>query len=849
MKISHNWLKEYVPHELSPQELADLLTMAGLEVEDVEPIGSPLDGVVVGHVLDVRQHPNADRLSVCRVDLGDGEPVQIVCGAPNVAAGQKVPVATVGTTLLLPGRDDPADKVRLTIKKAKLRGETSEGMICAEDELGLSEDHGGIMVLHEDAPTGQPFEAYLRARGVDVQDAVLDVSITPNRPDAVSHLGVARDVAALTNTLLAPPEVALPEPGGEAATQLTVEIEAPLACPRYAGLLVRGVTVRESPAWLKQRLTAVGLRPRNNIVDVTNYVMYECGQPLHAFDFDRVAGAKIVVRLTAREETFTTLDTRARTLPAGTLMICDAERPVAVAGVMGGENSEVTEATTNVLIESAYFDPSTIRRAAKALGLSTDASYRFERGVDRDGQLWAAARAAQLIAALGGGTLVPGAVDAHPVPPERREVLLRPSRVAALLGTEVPVETITDLLTAIGFEVEPEYPLDVITEQALEGRLPDESPLPPGAAEEMRLRCVVPTFRPDVSREVDVIEEVARLNGYDAIPEPTHSALPNVTPRELPNDTLRRHARALLSGLGYREIYTNSMLPAKVAGAFAEAFASPDGGAVETLNPISSEMAALRPSLLPGLLQVASFNQKHGQRTLRFMEFGHVFRRTERDGTIVRGYAEHESFIVGLSGPRTEAGWDNPERTADFFDLKGDVGALLEALRLPDVAMRPVYDSGPAADYHVEVSSGDVLLGRIARLSDALADDYDLRAPLYYAELNWQALVTLAAPRLARTFRPVSRFPVVERDVAVTVARAQPVGPMLDTIREAGGALLRHTGVFDLYEGERIEAGRKSIAFSLRFGADRTLQDEEVDAQVARVVAALGSAHGAVLRS
>ena len=372
MKISYNWLKDYVAHDLGPQALADRLTMAGLEEEEVITIGQPLEGVVVGHVLETRSHPNADRLTLCDVDLGDGEPVQIVCGAPNVAAGQKVPVATVGTTLLLPSRDDPARREAVTLRKAKLRGKVSQGMICAEDELGLSDDHSGIMVLRDDAPVGQPFEAYLAGQGIAAQDFALDVAITPNRPDATSHIGVARDVAALENLPLRRPEVALPEAGGAAAEQVAIGIEAPQGCPRYVGLLVRGVEIKESPAWLKQRLTAIGLRPRNNVVDVTNYVMYECGQPLHAFDFDQIAGAKIIVRAAEGGETFTTLDSKAHTLPAGTLLICDAERPVALAGIMGGENSEVTDATTNVLLESAYFDPSTIRRAARLLGLSTD---------------------------------------------------------------------------------------------------------------------------------------------------------------------------------------------------------------------------------------------------------------------------------------------------------------------------------------------------------------------------------------------------------------------------------------------------------------------------------------------
>jgi phenylalanyl-tRNA synthetase beta chain len=826
MDISNNWLKQYVDHDLDAEALAEALTMAGLEVEGIDVIGAALDGVVVGHVTAVREHPNADRLTLCDVDLGADETVQIACGAPNVAAGQKVPVATLGTTLMLPSRDNPDEKTPVTIEKAKLRGETSHGMICAEDELGLSDDHSGIMVLREDAEAGQPFADYLRSLGTDPQDAVLDIAITPNRPDATSHLGVARDVAALYDLPLHRPEVNLPDAGGEAAEHVTVDIQAPEACPRYVALLVRDVEITESPAWLKQRLTAIGLRPRNVIVDITNFVMHECGQPLHAFDFDQIAGHTIVVDTAEGGETFTTLDDKEHTLPEGTLLIGDAERPVALAGIMGGQNSEVTDATTDVLIESAYFDPSTIRRAAKLLGISSDSSYRFERGVDRVGQVWAAARAAQLMVDLAGGTLVPGMVDAHPLPLEPVVLTLRPERVDALLGVNVPTDRIGHILTKLGFEVD---------EEGHDGEA---------------FRVTVPTWRPDVEREVDLIEEVARIYGYNQIPEPAHTRLPNRTPRELPVAQLRRSTRALLSGLGYRETYTNSMLPLDTAEAFnvpALGGEATHGPVVETLNPISQEMKALRPSLLPGLLEVVQFNQNHGQEVLRFYEFGHVFRQSENGG-VVPGYAEHEAFIAVASGPVVETTWDQQGRPLDVFDLKGVVEQLLTALRIPDVTMTPSYDPAPVMAYHLQIASGSTPVGVIARLADAVMDEYDLREPVFFAELDWSTLVGLAAPYLERRYAPVSRFPVVDRDIAVVVPRRQPIGPMLDLIREAGCPLLRHVGVFDLYEGEHIDADKKSVAFSLRFGADRTLTDQEVDERVAAILNRLRQETGASLR-
>ncbi|HEX8385711.1 MAG TPA: phenylalanine--tRNA ligase subunit beta, partial [Rubricoccaceae bacterium] len=491
MTLSFSWLSDYVDHGRTADEVAHLLTMSGLEVEGVERTGPTFGGVVVGHVLDAHPHPGADRLRVCQVDLGTGTPVQIVCGAPNVAAGQTVPVATVGTVLHLPSRETPGETVEVTIKKSKIRGETSEGMICAEDELGLGADHAGILVLDETAP-GTPFSAYLDARGQRGGDAVLDVNVTPNRPDATSHVGVARDVAALVGAPLRLPAVTLPVAGAPFPVPITVEDAD--GCPRYVALVVENVAVGPSPAWMRERLEAIGVRSVNNVVDVTNYVLHETGQPLHAFDLDRLTGPGIVVRRSRAGETLETLDHVERDLPEGTLVIADAAAPVAVAGVMGGAGSEVTEATTRVLIESAAFDAPSVRRASKRLGLSTDASYRFERGVDETGQLGAAARAAALLADVAGGTLAPGVADVVSRPYTPRTTAFRLSRVARVLGVAVPEGEALGLLRAIGFEATPSGDGDTFT-------------------------VTVPSWRPDVAREVDVIEEVARLVGLDRLPD------------------------------------------------------------------------------------------------------------------------------------------------------------------------------------------------------------------------------------------------------------------------------------------------------------------------------------------
>ena len=849
MNVSLNWLSEYVPHGLSADALDRLLTMAGLEVESVEHTGPRLDGVVVGRVLGVRPHPDADRLRVCDVDLGDAAgPLQIVCGAPNVAEGQAVPVATVGTELMLPARDG-SGLAPVTIKKGKIRGEVSNGMICAEDELGLGTDHDGILVLDPDAPVGMAFAAYLAERGDLPGDAILDLAITPNRPDATSHLGVARDVAALTNQSLTVPNVDVPGIGGEAATQAVVTIDDPEGCPRYAAMIVRGVTVGPSPDWLRDRLEAVGVRSVNNVVDVTNYVLHEVGQPLHAFDLAHLAGPAIVVRASRAGETITTLDAQKRDLPEGTLLICDAERPVAVAGVMGGQNSEVTEATTDVLIESASFDPSRVRRASKALGLQTDASYRFERGVDPTGQAWAAARAAALIAEVAGGTVVSGLIDEVPLPYTPRTVTVRPSRVASVLGVEVPADEIARLLTAIGFEpdAQPATLLDAFAEAAMreEGVVAAVQD-----AVEAGLTFTVPPFRPDVTREIDAIEEVARLWGYDRLPLPATTPIPLVPAADTPSARRLDATRARLAALGVREVYTNSLLSRGVAETFADAaWTGRPGTPVETLNPTSQEMAALRPSLLPGLLTVAAYNQARGARALRLMEAGHVFLHADDPSALVDGYHEHTALGIAMSGEAATSTWDHPARETDIYDLKGVVAAVLDGLGVTDLEETPRPTPDALTAYAIDLSAQGVRLGVVARVADAVADAHNLQAPLFAAELDWDAVARLAGQTGPVAYAPFARVPAVERDVAVVVPQDQPAGPLLATIRQAGRPLLQDVRLFDRYRGEHVAEGHQSLAFALRFAGDRTLTDKEVDGRMRRITSALEREHGAVLRS
>ena len=816
MDCSIQWLRRYAAPQADADTIADLLTMAGLEVDGIARYGQPLDDLVIGHIEAVRSHPNADRLVLCDVALDPDTTVQVVCGAPNVAAGQRVPVAPAGTTLQLPTEKGGEERQPITLEARAIRGEMSNGMICSAHELGLTSDASGIMVLDDEAPVGMPFVEYLQAHNIARTDTVLDIDLTPNRPDAASHMGIARDLSALTGAPLHRPNADLPDEGGPVAERFSVSIADADACPRYVALCVEGVEVGPSPVWLQQRLERIGLRPRNVIVDITNFVLHECGQPLHAFDADTLHGNEIHVDTAAEDTPFTTLDDQERTCPAGTLFIRDAERPVAIAGVMGGADTEVTEDTTTVLIESAYFDPSHIRRTAKALALQTDSSYRFERGVDRDGQVWAAARAADLMVKLAGGTRVDGMIDAHPHPPEPRTATLRPARANALLGTDLALGDMQAHLESIG--VATEVTGDV-------------------------LRCTLPTWRPDLAIEEDLIEEVARLHGYDRIPRPERIQIP-ARIADLPGSerTHRNEARQLLRGAGFREIYTNSMLPLEVA----EQFNPHDTPVVETRNPISREMAALRPRLLPGGLRVLQHNHNHGQDTIRLFEFGRVMRRATADeATQVPGTAEHEALLIAATGPDAPRHWDRAARRTDVYDLKGTVADLLSALGAT-AQFTPSTHTPRYVAYALDVTADDVALGTLACIHPETAAHYDLSEAVLVAELDWEAVSRVVDTQPG--YQPVPRVPVVERDLAVLVDADAPVGPLLETATSAGAPLVQQADLFDLYEGEGIPSGQKSVALSVRLAAAHTLTDDEIDACMGDITSALQRTHGATLR-
>ena len=800
MKISYNWLQEFIDLDLSPEELADKLTLIGLEVEEIEEFGSTLEGVIVGEVLETKAHPNADRLKVCTVDLGD-EKVQIVCGANNVAAGQKIPVATVGSTL--PIKLD--DGSFLTLRKAKLRGEESHGMICAEDELGLGTDHDGIMVLDPSLETGTPisdiFDLY--------QDTIIEIAITPNRPDATCHLGVARDIAAALDLELVKPAVKVPESSNTSDYSIEVESDK---CHRYVGKLVKNVTIEDSPKWLQDKLTAIGLRPVNNVVDITNYVMYELGQPLHAFDFDNLNNGKIIVKEFDKEIEFETLDHIKRKCEPGTLFICDGNGPVAIAGVMGGLHSEVSDSTTNILIESAYFDPGSIRRTSKQQTLQTDASYRFERGIDPNLQAIAAQRTADLIIEVCGGEAEAGITDIHPVKTETHQLTLRKSYVNRLLGTDLSVEEIIQIVN--GLE------LDVVSK------------------DEDTITFEIPTFRPDLEREVDLIEEVGRLFDYNKIGSKNQGIFVSTEPLT-DWELLLSKTRDVGVQLGFKEIYSNSLISQKEALNFVT-----EEQMIETLNPLNKDMSTMRPSLMHGFLKSASYNFNRKAETIRFFEVGNVFVQSE-DATYHDGINEQTHLLFGLSGLKNSEHWTGKAMPFSIFDLKSEVNAFFTKLGLAGSIKIKAIDENS-----LTYSFKKIELGKVSTVSESMLDVYDIEHKTYIAEFSLDKISEALAKHKAKSFTPIPKFPAFEFDFAVIVEQEVSAGDLMSSIKSNAGNTLKNIDIFDVFEGESIGEGNKSIAFRLNFiDPNKTLNIKEVEPIIQRVVKSLEKQFSAKLRS
>ena len=827
MNVTLNWLKNYIDFEFSPSELADRLTMLGIEVESIKQLGAELEGVVVGSVTSIQPHPNADKLVLCQVDIGETEELQIVCGAPNAREGMLAPVATIGATL----------PIGLTIKRAKLRGEVSLGMLCSEKELGLSEDAAGLMELPTDTPLGTSLS---EALGLD--DVVFELEITPNRPDCLSLIGVAREIRAETGNALKLPQVDFNEDETDIREMTSVTIEAPDLCPRYAARVIRGVKVGQSPAWLQHRLESVGIGIINNIVDITNFVLMEYGQPLHAFDYHKLTENRIVVRRAAAGENLTTLDEIARELTPDMLVIADAEKPVALAGIMGGYDSEITETTCDVLLESAYFNPSSIRATAKALGISTEASYRFERGADPGVVLAALDRAAQLIAELAGGSICKGIVDVYPGQQPLRRIQLRPERVNFILGTALEAAEMVQILRHLGFDIEESRP-EVAPTGTKKDRDPEVAP-----TEKSVFQVTAPTFRSDITREIDLIEEIARVYGYDNIP----TTLPKgdiPVPVPNPSTEVRKHIKYFLLAAGMMEAINYSFCDPNCFDKIRFTADNPLRDALKLRNPLSPEMSVLRTTLIPSLLENAQHNRNHQIDTIALFEIGNVF---IQDGGSSRSdlriaTLEPERVTGILAGQIGDGVYSNPYREPDFYDIKGLVEGILEVCGIVDYTLQktdaPTFHSGRNA----AVLLDDRQLGTFGEAHPEVLENYDLPYKAYLFDFDMEALVDAAI--FAKRFEPIPVYPKVERDLAIVVDKELLSDIPTGLIYATGGELVESVRLFDVYEGEQVPEGKKSLAYAITYhSATETLTDKAVNALHDKVVKRLNQELGAELR-
>ena len=804
MHVSMKWLKELVDVTLTVEELVDRLDMTGTAVEGVRSVGEGLTGVVVGAVLEKAPHPDADALTYCTVDVGGAEPLKIVCGATNFEAGDKVPVACVGAEL--PGG--------FVIKRAKLRGLTSEGMMCSAPELGLGGDASGLLILPPDAPVGVPYGDYAGRA-----DTVIELEVTPNRPDCLSMIGVAREVAAVTGTTAQPVSVEITESAEPIESAVSVEIDDAALCPRYTARLITGVTIGPSPEWLAERVTAAGARSVNNIVDITNLVMFEMGQPLHAFDAATITRrgdvAAITVRTARDGETLTTLDGQERALDPSMLVIADDAGAIALAGVMGGEHTEVSDATVDIVLESACFDPASISTTSRSLGLISEASTRFERGVDPNGCVAALDRAAELMRTLAGGTVAAGVVDVYPAPAEPLTLTLRTGRLNTILGTDIPAEECAAILHSLGLAAE-----DTSCRE---------------------LEVTVPTYRPDLEREIDLVEEVVRIWGMERVPATLPSG-PGRIGRLTEEQRWMRRIDATMRAAGLNETMTYSFVdPADVARSNTS---PPEGESpVRLANPMSEEQAVMRWTLLPGLLRSVSYNQRRGVPDVHLYEIGAVY------GAVEGHILPRERMILAgvLAGSWSRPGWNDPAPALDFFDGKGVIEAAAIDLGIERVSVRaadlPWLQPGRSAEVLVNGKSA----GWLGEVHPLVAERYEADAPIVAFELDTALLI--AGARTVKPYREVPRVPAVTFDLALVVDEAVTAERVEQAIRKAGGKLLDEVRLFDVYRGAGIPEGKKSLAWALSYRAeDRTLTDEEVRPVHEKLIRKVSGAVGAEVR-
>ena len=800
MKVSLNWLREYVDITLPLDDLAEKLTMAGLEVKGTEVIGGSWENIVVGQITAVNPHPNADRLTLPTVDLGT-EQATVVCGAPNLRVGDKIAFARVGAQLI---DGDSGQAVRL--KSAKIRGVVSSGMVCSEKELGISDRHEGIMVLPDEAPIGTPLGDYLG-------DVILNLEVTPNRPDCLSVIGIAREIAALTGQSLHLAEVGYEEVAPPIDQQIAVEISAPDLCPRYCASLITGIEVAESPAWMQQRLLACGMRPINNIVDVTNYVMLEYGQPLHAFDYERIRGKKIIVRRASNGENVVSLDGVERTLAGDMLVIADGERAVAVAGVMGGANSEVTEGTTSILLEAASFNPASIHYTGRILRLPSEACMRFERGIRAELTLPALKRATQLMAQLAGGEAARGLADAYPGKLEPEPILLSTGEVKRILGVDFSLDQIVDGLTSLGFECKQS-----------------------GSASEVLV--MAPYWRSDIHLAVDLIEEVARITGYDSIPT---TMLSQPIPRQNPEPIigLKREVRGSLTGYGFQEIISYSLTSLEMLNRLSTRPYPVEPVPLRVANPMTAEQEYLRPSLRANLLAALSANRRHEDGGIRLFELGKVYLPRPND------LPDEPEMLCGiLSGPRLEESWQGGDESLDFFDTKGVVEGLLSQFGLA-ANFEECSDHGLHSTKQAAIVIGGNRLGVVGELHPEVLESFEITGAAHLFEIDLIALLPFTIDR--RMFKPVPRFPAIVRDIALVVGAEITHQKVLDIIK--GFPLVERVTIFDVYSGEQVPRGRQSLAYRITFQSPaHTLTDEEVNKVQQQILDKLSHDLGAVLR-
>ena len=809
MTVAYNWLKEYIDITESPEELGKILTSTGLEVEIVAPyetVKGGMAGLVVGHILTCEKHPNADKLSRTTVDVGRDKPLQIVCGAPNVAQGQKVVVAVAGTTLY-PSKGDP-----FVIKSAKIRGELSEGMICAEDEIGLGENHSGIIVLADNVRAGTSASEYFNIQ----TDHVLEIGLTPNRADATSHIGVARDIKAATRREIRWPSVDEFRIDNEDFT-IPVEVENTEACPRYSAVTLRGITVKESPPWLQNRLRSIGLAPVNNVVDITNFVLHETGQPLHAFDAAAIKGNKVIVKTLPEGTRFTTLDNKVRTLLPTDLMICNAgkgkdgeEEGMCIAGVFGGAHSGITATTQNIFLESAHFSPSYVRKTSLHHQLKTDASFRFERGTDPNITVYALKRAALLIKAIAGGSVSSGIVDIYPEKIGNRSVEIKDKNVNRLIGKKIPREEIQAILTLLEIEVT--------------------------GSKEDRYTVSVPPYRVDVVQEADIIEEILRIYGFNNV-ELSNTARTDFL-AEFPAKNIDRYKRSvgeLLVANGFFEIWTNSLTNQAYQQRHQLSF---EGETIEILNKLSEEQGILRQTMLFTGLEVCAYNINRKQKDLKLYEFGKVYRK---DGN----YREQEKLALYITGNVETENWQREVRTAGYHDLAQHIHNIFQKTGIKEI--KQVVENDQLFEYCSRLMFEDREIGKAGKVKSALLKDFGIKQEIFFAELDTSLLFRRANPKLV--IQEVAKFPEVKRDLSLVLDAPVVFDELRNLILDTEKRLIKRIGVFDVYEGENIPKGKKGYALNFTLQDEsKTLTDEEIEATMQRLIAAFEQKLGAVIR-